>query len=145
MAGFEVATHGRFWGGHRGIWRARWQFDRFDSNLSKHAQEFSCVERIPIMDEITLTFEKPIDAIGEIACDLSHPQSICLTRNSTDLNSAPRQLHKEQHNEALESTWRPDLNREKVTGNNLVPMAVKEFFPCRLPAPFRGGFNSMPS
>jgi len=40
------------------IWGSRRQFDRFDSYISKHAQEFPCEQRVPIMNEITLTFEE---------------------------------------------------------------------------------------
>jgi hypothetical protein len=43
----------------------------------------------------------------------------------------------------MQSIPRPYLYREKVAGDNLLPMSAKEFLLGRLPAPFWGWFDAM--
>ena len=43
----------------------------------------------------------------------------------------------------MQSIPRPDLYREKVAGDNLIPMSAEELLPGRLPAPFWGWFDAM--
>src|SRR5262249_37023451 len=58
------------------IRRLRRQFDGLDSDRGKRSEKLSRVKRISIVDQIALPREKTINGIGEIACDLNHPQSI---------------------------------------------------------------------
>ena len=56
------------------------------------------------MNQIPLTAQNSIDAIGESAADLVHPEPISPRSNPADLDPAGRELDEEQHNEALETS-----------------------------------------
>src|SRR5215471_6357669 len=64
----------------------RRQFDRFDTYIGQHRQEFLRIQRIAIMNRILLSSEEAIDLIREVSCNLCHPQSIRLARHSSDLD-----------------------------------------------------------
>src|SRR5919198_6430744 len=72
------------------VWGSRWQFHRFDTDILEHRQELLGVQRIAIVNQITFAFKEAVYVIGDIARDLSHPQSIRLTRDSADLYSSRR-------------------------------------------------------
>src|SRR5262250_787615 len=43
----------------------------------------------------------------------------------------------------MQSVLRPYLYREKVAGDNLLPMPAEELLPARLPAPFWSWFDAL--
>ena len=58
------------------IRRPRRQFNGFKAGDSQYAQKFLRIERISIVNQITLPCKKAIDGIRQIAGDLTHPQPI---------------------------------------------------------------------
>src|SRR5215831_14291648 len=77
------------------IRRLRRQFDGLDSDRGKRSEKLPRVEWISIVDQIPLPREKTINRIGQIACDLNHPQSIHETAEAADLHAPCRQIHEE--------------------------------------------------
>src|SRR6516162_9575024 len=125
------------------IWGPRRQFDRFNACIGQHRQEFLRIQRIAIMDEVPVSSEKAIDLIGHVSRNLHHPQSVCLLRHSSDLDSSCGEFDEEKNDEPLQTCWRPDLNREEVRCHDLIPMSGEKFFPCCLSASFRRRLDAM--
>ena len=96
------------------------------------------------MNQITLSLEETIDLIGQIPCNLAHPQSIGSRRNSADLHSPRRQVYKEEDHTPLQSMRRPHFHREKIAGHDLFPVSRQELLPGRLPTAFRSLFDTVP-
>ena len=96
------------------------------------------------MNQISILLQETILAIGDVASDLSHPESIWASRDSAELYSSRRQLNEEEDHQALKSAPCPDFNGEEVRGHDLIEMTREEFLPRRLSLSSRSRFNSMP-
>src|SRR5215831_7849628 len=70
------------------VGRSGRQSHRFDAGIGQQLQKISRVEWIAIMNEIVLSLEESVHTIGQVAGNLSHPQSIRLARDSSDLNAS---------------------------------------------------------
>src|SRR5262245_29539371 len=90
------------------------QFHRLDTGFRQHVQEFLRVQRIAIVNEISLSFQKALHIIGDVARNLSHPQSIRFVCNSSHFHSSCRQFYEEEDDKTLQTFRRPRLNREEV-------------------------------
>ena len=58
------------------------------SLLRLAAQKLLRVQRISIMNQVTLSFEEAVNTICEVARNLNHPESIRLARDSSHLDSS---------------------------------------------------------
>src|SRR5207302_4792600 len=74
---------------------------------------------------------------------LAHPQSIGLVRDSTDLHFPRRDVHEEEHHKSPQTRTRPGLHGEKISSDDLIPMALQEFFQRCLLDAFRGRCDAM--
>jgi len=61
-----------------------------------------------------------------------------------DVNSTAREVNEEQKDEAFESGASPDLDGEKIGGDDLSPMASKKLFPGRLSSSLPRRFDATP-
>ena len=86
------------------VGRTWWKLHRVDSGLVEEADKLLRVERIAVMNQISILLQEAILAIGDVASDLSHPESICASRDSAKLYASRRQLDEKEDHEALEST-----------------------------------------
>jgi hypothetical protein len=92
--------------------------------------------------EITFACEETVDSIGQVACELRHPQSIRTTGNAAYFDPSRRHVDKEQHHEACQTSTGPYLHREKIGRDNRIPMATRKFFPGRFPTSLGRRFNA---
>jgi hypothetical protein len=91
------------------------------------------------MNNVSISLQESIFAIGQVACDLVHPKSIRSLCNSAELYAPGRHLDKEENHETLEAFYGPDFDGEEVCGGNLIGVSVDEFSPCCLfHAPWSG-------
>ena len=59
---------------------------------------------------------------------------------TADLNAAAGQVNQDQHGEAGQVAWRPDLDSEEVGGGEHVPVGRETLPPGRARLAFGGGF-----
>jgi hypothetical protein len=84
---------------------------------------------IPIMNKVAFYGQEAFDAVADVPCDLAHPETIGHGCNPGHLDPAHRQL---QHDVALQSTPRPNLDREEISSDDQFPVPAEELL--------RGGF-----
>ena len=78
----------------RRTWR---ELHALDSGATKRAQKLRGVQRIAVMDQVSLPHQETLHVVAEIARYLCHPQSIRLGRYSGDLHPSRRQVDQKQH------------------------------------------------
>src|SRR3954451_19435028 len=71
------------------------------------------------MDEVAFAGEDAFDAVVDVACDLTHPETLNHGGNPGHLDPARRQFDKEQHNTTLQTTPRPHLDGEEIRSDDL--------------------------
>src|SRR5262249_5080079 len=59
------------------------------------------------------------------------------------LDPPRRQFYKEEDDEPLQASRRPDFYCKEVTGHNLIPMSAEELLPSYLPASFRSRLDAV--
>ena len=109
--------------------RSGWQLYGFRADLGQRGEELRREERIPVVNQVALALEEPVDGIGQIACDLAHPQAVGNRRDPGDLHAAGGKLDKKQHQEAPEALAGPDLYSEEIGGDDLFPVLSEKFLP----------------
>jgi hypothetical protein len=82
-------------------------------------------------------------AVGQIATDLLHPESVGTLCDSAELNTPGRKTDEKENYESLESLHRPDFHGEEIGSNNLVEVTSKEFLPGCLSLPFGSGLDTV--
>ena len=78
------------------VGRSWWKLHRVDSGLVEEADKILRVERIAVINQISILLQETILAIGDVASDLSHSESIWASRDSAELYSSRRQLNEEE-------------------------------------------------
>src|SRR6516162_5027653 len=78
----------------RRAWR---QLNRLHSGGFQDLQEFSGEQRIPVMNQISLTDQKAFRSVTEVPSDLAHPEPLAIPRDCGDLNPTTRQVDQEEH------------------------------------------------
>ncbi len=58
--------------------------------------------------------EESVDRIGEVPRDLSHPRSVRLVDDASDVNAPGLQIDDERHRVSDETPWRQHLNGEEL-------------------------------
>ena len=110
----------------------RGKFHTADAGRRESLRELGCVQRVTIVDEVTLSVEESGKTVCQISRDLDHPRSIGIWSNACDLDSASRKFHNEEHDIPNKPEWRPDLHGEEVARSKRIPVISDELVPCRL-------------
>ena len=97
-------------------------------------------ERVAVMDEEPDVSQESVLGIGGVPHELGDPRPGGLGADARDLNAAAGQVHQDQHGEAGQAAWRPDLDSEEVGGGEHVPVGREKLPPSRALLAFGGGF-----
>lgn len=81
------------------------------------------------MNEVTAAFEKAVEPVGEMARGLFHPPGMRFRDDSGDMHVARGQTNDEEDVVTDQSEYRPDFDREEVTGSQEFPVCAQELFP----------------
>ena len=83
-----------------------------------------------------------VRGIGGVPHELGDPRPGGLGADARDLTAAAGQVHQDQHGEAGQAAWRPELDREAVGGGEHVPVGRETLPPGRARRAFGGGFEA---
>ena len=72
--------------------------------------------RVAVMDEDPDVSQASVLGIGGVPHELGDPRPVGLGADARDLTAAAGQVHQDQHGEAGQAAWRPDLDSEEVGG-----------------------------
>ena len=97
-------------------------------------------ERVAVMDEEPDVSQESVLGIGGVPHELGDPRPVGLGADARDRNAAAGQVTQDQHGEAGQAAWRPDLDREAVGGGEHVPVGREKLPPGRAFLAFGGGF-----
>ena len=97
-------------------------------------------ERVAVMDEDPDVSQASVLGIGGVPHELGAPQPVGLGADARDLHAAAGQVNQDQHGEAGQAAWRPDLDREAGGGGEHVPVGREQLPPGRARLAFGGGF-----
>ena len=97
-------------------------------------------ERVAVMDEEPYVSQESVLGIGGVPHELGDPRPVGLGADARDLTAAAGQVNQDQHGEAGQAAWRPDLDREEVGGGEHVPVGREKLPPGRARLAFGGGF-----
>ena len=97
-------------------------------------------ERVAVMDEEPDVSQASVLGIGGVPHELGDPRPVGLGADARDLTAAAGQVTQDQHGEAGQAAWRPDLDREAVGGGEHVPVGRETLPPGRARLAFGGGF-----
>ena len=73
-------------------------------------------ERVAVMDEDPDVSQASVLGSGGVPHELGDPRPVGLGADARDLTAAAGQVNQDQHGEAGQAAWRPDLDREAVGG-----------------------------
>jgi hypothetical protein len=93
--------------------RTWWELHRVDSGFFEEAHELLRVERILVVNQISVRLQEAVVAIGDIPSDSLHSESDRTFCDSAELYALCRQLNEEQDHETLESVSGPDFDGER--------------------------------
>ena len=79
-------------------------------------------ERAAVMDEDPDVSQASVLGIGGVPHELGDPRPVGLGADARDLTAAAGPVHQDQHGEAGQAAWRPELDREEVGGGEHVPV-----------------------
>ena len=99
-------------------------------------------ERVAVMDEDPDVSQESVLGIGGVPHELGDPRPVGLGADARDLNAAAGQVNQDQHGDAGQAAWRPDLDREEVGGGEHVPVGREKLPPGRARLAFGGGFEA---
>src|SRR6516162_6008802 len=114
----------------RRAWR---QLNRLHSGAFQDLQEFSGEQRIPVMNQISLTDQKAFRSVTEVPSDLAHPEPLSIPRDSGDLNPTTRQVDEEEHQQPGQTLARPGLEGEEIRRHYNLPMPTQKLLPGGFP------------
>ena len=97
-------------------------------------------ERVAVMDEDPDVSQASVLGIGGVPHELGDPRPGGLGADARDLHAAAGQVNQDQHGEAGQAAWRPDLESEAVGGGEHVPVGRETLPPGRARLAFGGGF-----
>ena len=97
-------------------------------------------ERVAVMDEEPYVSQESVLGIGGVPHELGDPRPVGLGADARDLTAAAGQVHQDQHGEAGQAAWRPDLDSAEVGGGEHVPVGREQLPPGRALLAFGGGF-----
>src|SRR6516165_2322059 len=117
----------------RQIRRAWRQLNRLHSGGFQDLQEFRSEQRIPVMNQISLTDQEAFRSVTEVPSDLAHPEPIRLPGHSGDLHFPTRQIDEEEHEEPGQALARPGFDGEEIRRHHQIPVSGQEFLPRGLP------------
>ena len=92
------------------------------------------------MDEDPDVSQASVLGIGGVPHELGDPRPVGLGADARDLIAAAGQVHQDQHGEAGQAAWRPELDRDAVGGGAHVPVGRETFLPDRARLAVGGGF-----
>jgi hypothetical protein len=125
------------------VGRTRRKLHGLDTSFSKNPEELRGVERISIVDQVTVCFQDSALAVSHVSADLLHPETVRAPRDTSELNASRRELDEEKNHETLQAVQCPDLHGKEVCSGNLIKVSRDEFFPGRLSFTFWSGFNAV--
>ena len=96
--------------------------------------------RVAVMDEEPDVSQASVLGIGGVPHELGAPRPVGRGADARDLTAAAGQVNQDQHGEAGQAAWRPDLDREAVGGGEHVPVGRETLPPGRARRAFGGGF-----
>ena len=99
-------------------------------------------ERVAVMDEEPHVSQESVLGIGGVPHELGDPRPVGLGADARNLNAAAGQVNQDQHGEAGQAAWRPDLDGEEVGGGEHVPVCGEKLPPGRALLAFGGGFQA---
>ena len=99
-------------------------------------------ERVAVMDEDPDVSQASVLGIGGVPHELGDPRPVGLGADARDLHAAAGQVTQDQHGDAGQAAWRPDLDREAVDGGEHVPVGRETLPPGRALLAFGGGFEA---
>ena len=99
-------------------------------------------ERVAVMDEDPDVSQASVRGLGGVPHELGDPRPVGLGADARDLHAAAGQVHQDQHGDAGQAAWRPDLDREAVGGGEPVPVGRETLPPGRALLAFGGGFSA---
>ena len=79
---------------------------------------------------------------GSVPHELGDPRPVGLGADARDLTAAAGQVHQDQHGDAGQAAWRPDLDRAAVGGGEHVPVGREQLPPGRARLAVGGGFEA---
>ena len=82
--------------------------------------EFFCVQRIAVVNQISLVSEESVGTVRQIARDLGHPAAVGVGFYPGDFHAARGDVDEEQHHAADKSFGREQLYRKEVRGSHNV-------------------------
>ena len=94
------------------------------------------------MDEDPDVSQASVLGSGGVPHELGDPRPVGLGADARDLTAAAGQVTQDQHGEAGQAAWRPDLDREAVGGGEHVPVGRETLPPGRARRAFGGGFSA---
>ena len=97
-------------------------------------------ERVAVMDEEPYVSQESVLGIGGVPHALGDPRPVWLGADARDLTAETGQVNQDQHGEAGQAAWRPDLDSEEVGGGEHVPVGREKLPPGRALLAFGGGF-----
>ena len=99
-------------------------------------------ERVAVMDEDPDVSQASVLGSGGVPHELGDPRPVGRGADARDLTAAAGQVNQDQHGEAGQAAWRPDLDREAVGGGAPVPVGRETLPPGRALRAFGGGFSA---
>jgi len=96
------------------------QLQGFDSRLAQRIEKRFAVERIAIMNKESISFQESVFAVGQVAGDLIHPESVWILGDYSKLDASAGKLDEEKDHETLKFLHGPDFNRKEIRRGNLV-------------------------
>ena len=96
-------------------------------------------ERVAVMDEDPDVSQASVLGIGGVPHELGDPRPVGLGADARDLTAAAGQVNQDQHGDAGQAAWRPDLDREAVGGGEHVPVGRETLPPGRALLAFGAG------
>ena len=120
--------------------RAGGASDGGDSGRGERVAPGRPEERVAVMDEDPDVSQASVLGSGGVPHELGDPRSVGLGADARDLTAAAGQVHQDQHGEAGQAAWRPELDREAGGGGEHVPVGRETLPPGRARLACGGGF-----
>ena len=79
-------------------------------------------ERVAVMDEDPDVSQASVLGSGGVPHELGDPRPVGLGADARDLNAAAGQVTQDQHGEAGQAAWRPELDREVLPSSSVVTL-----------------------
>ena len=98
--------------------------------------------RVAGMDEEPDVSQESVLGIGGVPHELGDPRPVGLGADARDRNAAAGQVNQDQHGEAGQAAWRPDLDSAAVGGGEHVPVGREQLPPGRALRACGGGFEA---